>query len=342
MKQQRVRSFADAHWFPVDLDVPGRLFSFLDLDLDVLEQSSFLDNRIAAPLDRSMAVAADEICAASFGTSEQTGWLLHTSFCCSTLLARALHLPPCQVTLKEPLLLRRLGDARDSGRDIGMLVEPAVRLLARPWDAGGGVTIKPTHAALNIARDLVSVLPASRVLVLTSSLEDFLVSNLKKPAETQSKIPQLAERALRSGDYVKRLPAQALAPPDLCAAAALQWCAQREIVADLAIEFGSTRIRVLDSEQLLDGFVDYVLAASAWLHLPASSSELTSRARYVANRHAKATEATYDATTRAAHAMQVRTHFAQTIGRALGWAERFLLPAMRPQALKLPRDFILS
>jgi hypothetical protein len=223
-----------------------------------------------------------------------------------------------------------------------MLIEPAVRLVARSWHAGGGVTIKPTHAALNIARDLVSVLPASRVLVLTSSLEDFLVSNLKKPAETQSRIPQLAERALRSSDYIKRLPAQALAPPDLCAAAALQWCAQREIVADLVTELRPARIRVMDSEQLHDDFAECVSAASAWLQLPASFSELTSRARYVANRHAKATAASYDAAARAAQAMQVRRQFAQTIGRALGWAERFLLPALRPQALKPPQDVILS
>ncbi|MEV8693177.1 hypothetical protein AB0014_25765, partial [Klebsiella pneumoniae] len=95
-------------------------------------------------------------------------------------------------------ILRRLADARAAGWEIDGLVDVSVRLLARPWSADGSVIVKPTHAALNIAVDLMEAAPQSRGVLLSSDLEDFVVSNIKKTPETQAKIPQLAERALRA------------------------------------------------------------------------------------------------------------------------------------------------
>ncbi|MFX5622823.1 hypothetical protein ABTE00_21950, partial [Acinetobacter baumannii] len=81
-----------------------------------------------------------------------------------------------------------------------------------------------------------------RGVLLSSDLEDFVVSNIKKTPETQAKIPQLAERALRACSLGPRLPAAALAPPDLLAAATLQWAAQRELAIDLIERVGAARL----------------------------------------------------------------------------------------------------
>src|SRR5688572_9854321 len=197
-------SLADAHWFPVDLHVPERRFAFARLDVEALERSTFMDTRLNAQLASLEPVDADRA-AALAQPAHAPAWLFHTSFCGSTLLARALHVPPYQVALKEPLVLRRLGDARHAGWDTGDLPSTTARLLARPWNDGGGVLIKATHAALNIAGDLLDASPDSRAVLLTSSLDDFLVSNLKKPADTLAKVPELAERALRAGTLHARL-----------------------------------------------------------------------------------------------------------------------------------------
>ncbi|HEY4555061.1 MAG TPA: hypothetical protein VIG68_01300, partial [Lysobacter sp.] len=208
--------FDDARWFPVDLDVVHGRFAFLPIDADVLERSVFLDTRIEARLTDATVVDADALPA---GDPPPPGWLFHTSFCCSTLLARALHLPPALVALKEPLVLRRLADAREAGQDTDALLPQTVALLARPWQPRGAVVIKPTHAALNIAGDCLDATPGSRAVVLSSGLEDFLVSNIKKTPETQAKIPALAERALKAGTLAARLGPGAFAPPDLLCAA---------------------------------------------------------------------------------------------------------------------------
>ena len=102
--------FQDASWFPVDLDVPARAFRFLKLAPSVLEDSVFLDTRIGAPLEQAVAVPAGALGASPAGAVP--AFLFHTSFCCSTLLARTLHIAPRVVALKEPLVLRRLADAR--------------------------------------------------------------------------------------------------------------------------------------------------------------------------------------------------------------------------------------
>src|SRR5215467_7003298 len=159
----------DARWFAADLHVPDRRFAMRFLDEDVIERSSFLDTRIEAPpgATQPLAVAA----AAAPGLPRaKLGWIFHTSFCASTLLARCLHLAPFTVALKEPLVLRRLSDARNGGWSLDGLVAPSLALLARPWRPGGAVVIKPTHVALNVAVELLAATPDSRAVIATSAL----------------------------------------------------------------------------------------------------------------------------------------------------------------------------
>ena len=106
----------DARWFPVDLNVRERRYGFLRIEDAVLERSSFLDTRIDAPLAQAVAVAADSLGELDVA-ARAPAWLFHTSFCGSTLLARVLHAPPHGVCLREPMVLRRLGDARARARE---------------------------------------------------------------------------------------------------------------------------------------------------------------------------------------------------------------------------------
>ena len=325
---------ADARWFPVDLQVPRREFGFLPIGQDVLERSAFLDTRIQAPLQEAVAVAVESAAQAVMPVAP-LAWLFHTSFCCSTLLARVLHLPPWQVVLKEPLVLRRLGDARHAHWPLEGLLEPTVRLLTRPWDPGGAVVVKPTHAALNVAVELLAASPQSRGMILTSSLDDFLVSNLKKTAETQAKTPALAERALQAGSFHARLPPAALAPPDLLSAAALQWAAQRELCVDIMAAVGSHRLRMVDASILLADVPGVAWQCAQWLRLPVPEDRLAARADEVSRRNAKAVEAQYDAHHRAADVRMIQARCGGQIVAARRWFDRTVMPVMRAEALTI-------
>jgi len=326
---------ADARWFPVDLHVGARCYGMLRLDEDVLTRSSFLDTRMDAPLADATPLPVAAV-PPTLATAP-VGWLFHTSFCGSTLAARALHLPPYATCLREPLVLRRLGDARYSDLSLEGVVEPTVRLLSRPWHPHGAVVIKPTHAALNVARELMHAAPRSRGAVITSSLDDFLVSNLKKTAETQSKIPQLIERALRAApSFAARLPSAALQPPDLACAAALQWAAQRERVLDIRDAVGPARLRVLDMQDLLQDLPRAAAALADWFGIAVPDDALRAHCADVASRNAKATEVAYGAARRASEMATVARMYAGALDRARRWADTHVLPAMRPPALTPP------
>lgn len=327
--------FTDACWFPVDLHVPRREFGFLALDAAVLERSTFLDNRIDAPLCDASPVAVATAARPAMPVAT-LAWLFHTSFCGSTLLSRALHFPPYQTVLKEPLVLRRLGDARHSGWPLEGLIETSVQLLARPWHPDGAVVIKPTHAALNIAVDLLEAAPDSRGVILTSSLDDFLISNLKKSPETQSRIPVLAERALNAGTFNARLSPEALAPPDLIAAACLQWAAQRELCLDIANAVGPRRLRFLDMAELLGDLQATASRCVQWLGLPVPRNLLEQRIADVSQRNAKDIGIHYNRGLRASESEMVRAHYGRQIASARTWFDRTVRPVMRADAIETP------
>lgn len=330
----------DARWFPVDVNLQSGTFQFQRLTLDTLEHTPFMDIRMAPSPEPSQLRVVSAVAGARFQPG-QMAWLFHTSFCCSTLLARVLHVTPHQASLKEPLVLRRLGDMRFAGASVDAVLEPATRLLARPWHPGGAVLVKPTHAALNVAAELVASRPGSRALVLTSSLEDFLLSNIKKPAETQRKIPLLVERAFRATSLHTRLPPAAFSPPDILAAAALQWAAQREICVDLIDAVGTDAVRVLDASELLSDLAGTAVCASQWLGLPAPPAAIERRAAAVGQTHAKAAEVDYGPDRRAAEAAMLRARFEGALDDALGWFERVVRPAMRPRALSFAGNRLL-
>lgn len=331
LQSQAIPDFSDAHWFPYDMDVSNRRFAMIRIEEAALSSSVFLDNRIEASLDNLILVHADTVASQAMPESV-SGWLFHTSFCCSTLLARALHLPPYQVCLKEPLVLRRLGDARYESKSLADLVRPTTGLLMRPWHAGGAVIVKPTHAALNIGVDLLLEMPSTRAVILTSPLEDFLVSNIKKTPETQSKIPQLAERALRAGNFRLRLPEAAFNPPDLLAVTALQWAAQRELALDIREQVGRDRVWILDHRELLADVPGVTARVAEWLGLPAPPEALGPHAAATAQRNAKAPELDYSAAKRSAESRLVYGMFSAELKHALVWAEKYVLPAMRETA----------
>lgn len=326
--------FLDPRWYPADLDLVRRRIAMLQIDEGVVERSTFMDTRLDADMSAAKVIGLDAVPAQS-GGGDSVAWLLHTSFCCSTLLARVLSCPLSSMVLREPLVLRRLADASGQQRLDQELFRAMVGLLGRRWVDDGRVLIKPTHAALNIGVELLLATPTARVLVLTSSLEDFLISNLKKTTETQSRIPLLVERALQAGTWHRKLPKEAFAPPSLIAAAGLQWAAQRELILEIAERVDGDRIRVLDAETLLADVPSVAAQAASWLQLPLDEHALLAKATALAGRHAKAETRVYGAAERAAEAAMVARAFEQDLRHSRQWVEKYLLPVMDSRAIGL-------
>lgn len=318
----------------------------LELDHETVARESFIDVRMSVDWGAAARVPINEILAAKL-QSPPCAWLWHTSFCGSTLLARMLHLAPHATCLREPLALRRLSDAREAGLNTRPALMAVIALLSRPWHPDGRVLVKPTHAALNIAVDIMAASPPSRALVLTSSLEDFVISHLKKTPQTLEQVPVLASRALSAGGLRARLPRPALEPPDILAASALQWAAQRDLVVNLVRASGEDRIRIVDFEELQRRPAEVAVAAQRWLGLGLPEAALRWQADDLTNRHAKVPSRLYGAAERRAEKRMLADIYRHEIARTLAWAGRLLLPSLDPEAndedfARLPTDIPLD
>ena len=317
----------DPHFFLADLDVARGLGHFVRVTEQLLEETTFADSRLPIDWSRTMRLPMADIEQGDLPTP-CPAWLWHTSFCGSTLLSRILHVPRVVTSLREPLALRRLADARHSGvpSQSGMLAL-SIALLARPWAPEARVLLKPTHVALNIAIDAMDATPSARAVVMTSSLPDFLVSHLKKTPETLAKVPDLAGRALSAGRLHRRLPPEALNPPDILSAVALQWAAQRDLIHQLR-QHMFDRVRIIDWEHAQVDLVQTTVSVARWLDLNIPESVLLANINLFSGRHAKAPARDYGPRRRREEARILLAQHRGEIGRAIAWAESYVLPAL--------------
>lgn len=317
--------------FPVDYDARHDLVHELRLDVATVERSVFLDNRIDADL-AAAAVRPRTAMAPLPPLASRAAILLHTSFCGSTLLAKAFHDRERRIALREPLVLRRLADAHHQGQAVDAALADLARRVVHPWSNGADVLLKPTHVALPIAAALLDALPQSPVLALTSALEDFLLSNLRKPAETQARTGELVARQAR-GNLLDLRTLSLPREPDFLDIVALQWSLQRQWLAAVQRRFPG-RMRVVDAASLYARPVATVVAGSAWLGDPVDEAAAAARLQPLLGVHAKAPHLAYDAATRESHNAIVRDAYGPALRAALDRWSVAVAPAMGPDTLE--------
>jgi hypothetical protein len=177
-------------------------------------------------------------------------FIVHSAFCCSTLLARALDAPGAAMALKEPQILNELADVARAQRlppDVLVTVEG---LLARPFGAGERVIIKPSNTVNLLAIPLMEHEAGSRALFLYAPLERFLRSIADKGMWGRIWARRLftvlrgdmsADFGLSDGERFELTDLQL---------SALAWLMQHAQGAALAARFPD-RVRTLDSETFL-------------------------------------------------------------------------------------------
>lgn len=315
--------------FPMDLDVRNRRFLFRKTLIDALRSNPFLDNRFIGAEDPVLPVDADVLQEQAMPQTPLPGFLLHTSFCCSTLLARLLDFPGRSLALKEPLILRRLADARQNGKDGAGLIALSVRLLFRDLNDGAAILLKPSHVALNLAAELLHCTPAAKTLLISSTLEDFMISNIKKSADTQRKVPELVERFMSASDLPTRLPPEAFEPPSFLAGVSLQWHAQQQIVHDLLNGPSGPSIRLVQQAELLHAPAETLRAASDWLNWRIPDDAIEAQIVRIMSKHAKATSRDYGQREKQYETELLRQKFGPELEQALLWSSRFLSPYVK-------------
>lgn len=262
----------DASWLPHKLDMARRVISFGQFSRGKLSQGSFLDYRIENAASGWAEASFDDLFAnAAALKAAKPLFLFHTSYCCSTLLARALDRPGEVLALKEPEIIMglsnayRLAQSQDEFDEVHRLRDLLLSLIARPHEGDECVLVKPTNAANNLFPILASL--GIPMILLYGDLRGFLASVIKKGDPCKTLIRQIYRVYAMDNIGVAAIPQRdALALTDL-QIAALVWRHQVEMFNAVLGASSSANVRSLDFQTFLARPAETLNAASNHLGL---------------------------------------------------------------------------
>lgn len=256
MKDNSAKDVAlDPHWLPHTYDVQGANLTFVDVPREQRDRLMFLSDEHFAGNFRKLAFPVAAI-AEEVKSAERAPlhFIFHTSFCCSTLLARAFEMPGVSAALKEPDVFINLGNRliRSNDKPNRDRLELVLRLLERPFKAGERVVVKPSNFGNRLIDIILAERPDSRAVLLYSDVGTFLRSLLKRGMFGRIFGRRLFNQlsnwtSLRLGYS----PDEVFEQTDV-QVAALAWLMQIHHFDAIATAFGPSRVMVLDSSSLLE------------------------------------------------------------------------------------------
>jgi hypothetical protein len=294
--------------------------------------ASFLDDRILTPGLKGAWASLESVLAATAGAAagKPLHFIFHTGHVGSTLLSRLLDESGAVLSLREPLPLRTLADARDALGLGESLLSPdsyaALELaLLRLWSLGypgtHSVVLKATSSASRIGTSLLDRLSGARAVYLNLGAEAYLATLLagKNSGVDLRGHGPVRIRKLQTRTQAPLAPLYALSLGEL---AAMSWLAETWNQHDLVDRFGS-RILALDFDELLADVAGSVRRVAEHFQLPVESGWLADIARSpVLTRYSKSPDFEYSPQLRRELLRESRQINAAQIAAGLRWLER--------------------
>lgn len=241
---------ADPVWLMHRYDDGRDAFHFIHADRGARSAATFLTDQHLQP--GAPVVLGRDAALALAPPAAPVHFIFHSAYCCSTLLARALDMPGIATTLKEPVLFNDLVGWRHrggAGRDIAMVLDHGLRLLARPFGAGEAVIVKPSNVANALIAPVMAMRPTAHALFLYAPLEQYLSSIARKGMWSRIWVRELLVKLLRDGLIQLGLDETGYLQLTDLQAAAVGWLAQQAHFAALLRSLGPQRARSLNSEE---------------------------------------------------------------------------------------------
>jgi len=328
---------ADPHWFPESFDPQRGEIGFVRTDSDDLAAQTFLDHRWKRSGRRHLQVSAESL-RNKRSEAAPLGIVWHTGFCCSTLLAKALQNQGV-LSLCEPQILPVIADSGREGvfaRAASLRGVPRLMfdLLARPFEEGEAIVIKPAPAA-NVLLPEMARRPNTRNLFLYSDCRSFLISLAGQKEDGLKYARRMFLNIVGDGHtQFQWPPAKLLLLSDL-EIAALVWHMQ---IAEFrrSLPLLNTDVASLDCDALLDQPEVALKAVVDHLDLPQTA---TAKAREkVFEQNAKNPGESYDSAVRRARHDEIARRLGTDLDRIVEWS--YGLTGAIPAGLPLPKQLI--
>jgi hypothetical protein len=249
-------------------------------------------------------------------------FIFHSAYCCSTLLANALDREGVASSLKEPVVLNDLVGWRHRGgapARIGEVLDTSLTLMARPFERGEAVIIKPSNVVNGLASAMMAIRPGARSLLLYAPLPVYLGSIAKKGLWGRRWVRDLLLKQVKEGfvgfgfeaeDYMLQTDLQV---------AATGWLAQHQLFINLAARWPE-RVRTLNSEVLLEGPHHALEALAEFFSLDFEGERISETVEKIFSVDAKSGAKFNRGDRLAAQASSAEAH-ADEIAKVVAWAE---------------------
>jgi len=315
----------DSLWLPHRYDPEHDAIHFLHVDRATHGASTFLTDTYLPGDAAKLIVRREECAAAARAGAAPLHFILHSGYCCSTLLARALDLPGRSMGLKEPQILNDIVGWRRRGGDpkrIAQVLDDALDLLAQPFSPGESVIVKPSNVVNAIAAPILVRRPTAKALLLYAPLPVFLASIAGKGMWGAIWVREHFIGAMKDGVVDLGFTQEQLFGQTDLQIAALGWLAQQTLFAKLIAHLGSGRIRSLDSELFLARKREAIYAVADVFELPIDAEGVQHILHGPAfTRHSKV-GMTFDTDDRARMQGAARETHREEIEKVTIWAQR--------------------
>lgn len=314
---------SDAEWLAHRYDPEHDAFHFIQVPRQLHRDVTFLTDEYLPPSLSSLVISrADAMRDAP--TPAPIHFIFHSAFCLSTVLARAFDFPGKSMCLKEPVALNDLVGWRYRGGDparIAEIMDNALALLARPFEAGEAVIIKPSNILNGLAQAMLRLRPDAKALFIHAPLETFVKSVAKKGMAGRLWIRDLYVKQLKEGLIRLNFDnEQYLGLTDL-QVAAVCWLAQHALFEALANHMGPERLVTLNSEVLLQQPEKSISAISRHFGLMLSIDDPAKIAKGPAfSEHSKSKQA-FGAQERAQEYARATELYGDEIDKVVTWAK---------------------
>lgn len=294
--------------FPLNQHPTGNLVQFVRLTEPEYAAASFLDGRILGNEMQQAVVPWTELEHAAIGLPMRCNFIFHISHVGSTLLSRLLGSHNECFSIREPGILRLLGQGAFSDR-----LDTFLALWSRTFHPQQTAMIKATSFVSEIASTLLAAVPNSRALLMYVPLETFLpalldgaMSDITSHAE--SRLQRLQRKNRRVDCTLSDL------SPGECVA--MSWLAEMESLREVAVKFPE-RTQWLDFDQFLLKPEEHLQKSFAHFGIQTEVASLL--AGPIMQRYAKKPEVKYDTAFRGNLLAASQIKFADEIERGLTW-----------------------
>jgi hypothetical protein len=310
--------------------------------------SSFLDHRTISADDHLLTLPIVELMRAyreQRPSPRPLRIIAHTALCGSTLLCRCLDVPGLCLPYKEPYLLHKLSgiwrlDLQDklqaSLPDAGPpILDLALALASRSYDTAEQPVIKLTDSCTSLLPTLLGHYPDSRMLLMYSDLESFLVAILRSPGRREFARNMLTRSRLDlTAVGLRRLVKDEDLGDGRCIA--LVWLSLMYPFMRLLASLPK-RVRSLKSDVLFSSPVETVTAVDEFFSLGIGESRLRAHLNGgVLSRDAKRRAVQFDNEQRNAEQLAAAEMFRDEIDEALEWTSGITAGAPIPGELPNP------